>query len=89
MTELKDKVKENHSDSFFEFSFPKKEHSLSIIEYAENYDPEEDFAMWIEARKRDKSVPGPAELWEDQLWKQKTLKDIAEEWADTNGEKEQ
>ena len=35
MTELKDKVKENHSDSFFEFSFPKKEQSLSIIEYAE------------------------------------------------------
>ena len=35
MTELKDKVKENHSDGFFEFSFPKKEQSLSIIEYAE------------------------------------------------------
>lgn len=60
-----------------------------IIEYAENYDPEEDFAMWIEARQRDKSVPEPSELWTDQLWKQKILKEIAKEWTDTNGEKEQ
>ena len=60
-----------------------------IIEYAEDYDPEEDFAMWIEARKKDKSVPGAAELWKDQLWKQRILKDIAKEWTDTNGEKGQ
>lgn len=60
-----------------------------IIEYSENYDPEEDFAMWIEARKRDNTVPGPTELWKDQLWKQETLKDIAKEWTDTNGEKGQ
>ena len=50
-----------------------------IIEYAENYDPEDDFTMWIEARKRDKTVPGPAELWQDQLWKQETLNKVLEE----------
>ena len=53
-----------------------------IIEYSENYDPEEDFAMWIEARQRDKSVPGPAELWEDQLWKQHILKEIVDCYND-------
>ena len=50
-----------------------------IIDYAEDYDPEDDFNMWIEARKRDKTVPEPAELWQDQLWKQEILNEIVEE----------
>lgn len=50
-----------------------------IIDYAEDYDPEDDFNMWIEARKRDKTVPAPAELWQDQLWKQEILNEIVEE----------
>ena len=55
-------------------------HNLEdVLEYAENYDPEEDFNMWIEARQRDKSVPTLAELWQDQLWKQETLNKVAEE----------
>lgn len=50
-----------------------------IIDYTEDYDPEDDFNMWIEARQWDKTVPGPAELWQDQLWKQKTLNKVLEE----------
>lgn len=46
---------------------------------AENYDPEDDFNMWIEARQRDKTVPPPAELWQDQLWKQETLNKVLED----------
>lgn len=48
-------------------------------QYCENYDPEDDFCMWIEARKRDKTVPGPMELWKDQLWKQELLNQIGSE----------
>lgn len=49
-----------------------------IVEYAENFDPEEEFTMWMEARQRGtRGVPGPAELWQDQLWKQKLLNKIA------------
>lgn len=51
-----------------------------IIEYAEVFDPEEEFAMWIEAKQNGtKGIPSPAELWEDQLWKQETLKKCASE----------
>ena len=50
-----------------------------IADYAGIFDKEEEFTMWIEARKRDKSVPGPAPLWEDQLWKENILKEVAEE----------
>lgn len=42
-----------------------------IKDYAENYDPEEDFNIWIEAKQN--GVPGVAELWQDQLWKQNLL----------------
>ena len=48
-----------------------------IVQYAENYDPEEDFAMWVEAKHSGvHGVPSPAELWQDQLWKQETLNRI-------------
>ena len=48
-----------------------------IKDYAENYDPEEDFNMWIEARQNKVAgVPEPAELWQDQLWKQNLLKKL-------------
>ena len=48
-----------------------------IKEYAENYDPEDNFNMWIEAKQNGiRGVPNPAELWEDQLWKQNLLKEL-------------
>lgn len=48
-----------------------------LKEYAQNFDPEEEFTMWIEAKKNGVSgVPGPAELWQDQLWKQNLLLEI-------------
>ena len=51
-----------------------------IKEYAENFDPEEEFSMWIEAKHNGvKGVPGIAELWQDQLWKQEILKKCASE----------
>lgn len=51
-----------------------------IKEYAENFDPEEEFTMWIEAKKNGtKGVPGIPELWKDQLWKQEILKQCASE----------
>lgn len=49
-----------------------------IVSFAEDFDPEEEFVMWIEAKRNGvKGVPGPMELWKDQLWKQKTLNKIA------------
>ena len=50
-----------------------------LCDYAENYDPEDDFTMWVEARRRDKSVPSVPELWKDQLWKQETLLKVKQE----------
>lgn len=51
-----------------------------IKEYAENFDPEEEFSMWIEAKHNGtKGVPGIAELWQDQLWKQEILEKCARE----------
>lgn len=48
-----------------------------IKDYAEYYDPEEDFNMWIEARQNGVAgVPEPGELWKDQLWKQNLLKKL-------------
>lgn len=45
-----------------------------IKDYAENYDPEEDFNMWIEARQHGVSgVPDPETLWVDQTWKNDVL----------------
>lgn len=45
--------------------------------YAENYDPEEDFKMWINSGA--KGVPSVPELWKDQLWKQEVLNKVLEE----------
>lgn len=51
-----------------------------IKKYAEEYDPEEDFETLYEAgRNGFKGVPGPGELWKDQLWKQTILRQIATE----------
>lgn len=51
-----------------------------IKEYAENFDPEEEFEMWIEAKHNGVAgVPGVSELWQDQLWKQETLNKIVGE----------
>lgn len=66
-----------------------------LVEFAENFDPDEEMAMWCDAKHhgskhmRD-SIPGYSELWKDQLWKQKTLQKLAEkirrtkEWKDIN-----
>ena len=49
-----------------------------FVGYANNFDPEEEFAMWMEARHGGfAGVPSPGVLWKDQLWKQKELKRIA------------
>lgn len=49
-----------------------------LKEYAENFDPEEEFEMWIEAKRNGVAgVPGVSELWQDQLWKQEKLNLIA------------
>lgn len=49
-----------------------------IQKYAEDFDPEEEFKMWIEAKYNGiTGVPGIAELWQDQLWKQEKLNLIA------------
>lgn len=48
-----------------------------IVEYAEYFDPEEEFEFWANANCRGK--PSTSELWEDQLWKQKLLNKTAEE----------
>lgn len=50
-----------------------------IKDYAENFDPDEEFDMWMEARHRVRGVPSPHDLWEDQIWKQNMLKNVANE----------
>lgn len=51
-----------------------------FLEFAKNYDPEEDFAHWMEARCNGyNGVPKPSELWQDQLWKQEILNKVIEE----------
>lgn len=51
-----------------------------IKSYCENYNPEEDFNMWVEAKQQGTTgIPSIPELWEDQLWKQKLLNKILEE----------
>lgn len=47
--------------------------------YAEDYDPEDDFKMWVNARGKVSGVPDIPELWQDQLWKQETLKKCLDE----------
>lgn len=51
-----------------------------IVNYAENYEPSEDFVMWYEARKNGTiGVPDDSTLWEDQQWKKELLIGILEE----------
>lgn len=51
-----------------------------IIDYAENYEPAEDFVMWYEARKNGaRGVPDNTTLWEDQQWKKELLNSIKQE----------
>ena len=45
--------------------------------YAENYCPDDDFEIWLEARHRVGGVPDIPILWKDQLWKQDTLRALA------------
>lgn len=47
-----------------------------IVEYAENFDPEEEFEFWVKADCKGK--PSTSELWEDQLWKKEFLTEIAD-----------
>lgn len=51
-----------------------------VVEYAQYFDPEEEFTAFWEAKQNGlKGVPGPAELWKDQLWKQEELRSLAME----------
>lgn len=51
-----------------------------IVDYAENFDPEEEFTMWFEAKQNGvRGVPSVPELWKDQLWKQEILNKVADE----------
>ena len=47
-----------------------------IVDYAEDFEPEEEFKNWVGANRGEPDIPT---LWEDQLWKQKLLNKIAED----------
>lgn len=50
-----------------------------LPEYAENFDVDEEFEMWVEAKRNGVSgVPSYSDLFEDQQWKQQTLREVAE-----------
>lgn len=50
-----------------------------IVDYAENFDPEEEFTMWIKAKQNGvRGIPSVPELWKDQLWKQELLNKVAD-----------
>ena len=49
-----------------------------IKDYAENYCPDDDFEMWVEARHNGiAGIPSIPELWQDQLWKRDILREVA------------
>ena len=51
-----------------------------IVDYAEDFDPDSEFEMWVEAKMAgDSSIPGYSELLEDQQWKKDLLMKIAKE----------
>lgn len=57
-----------------------EENGEDIFDYAEDFDSDSEFEMWVEAKiQGDKSVPGYPELYKDQLWKEKILKDVVVE----------
>jgi hypothetical protein len=53
-----------------------------IIDYADYFDPEEEFEFWVKADIRGK--PSISELWQDQLWKQDYLNKLREEISSFN-----
>lgn len=51
-----------------------------IKKYAENFDENEEFEMWVEAKKNGVAgVPDYSDLWQDQLWKKEILNTVANE----------
>ncbi len=48
-----------------------------IVQYAEDFDPEEEFEFWVKADCKGK--PPIMELLDDQKWKKKLLDEVAEE----------
>ena len=53
---------------------------VDIIDYAENFDVEDEFEMWVDAKRNGISgVPSISDLWQDQLWKQELLNKVADE----------
>lgn len=55
------------------------EKPADIIDYAEMFDPDEEFEMWMEAKQNGVAgVPKGSELWKDQLWKKNVLNKVAE-----------
>lgn len=56
------------------------EHLKDIVDYSENFDPGEEFAMWVDAKRNGcGGVPEYADLWEDQQWKKAKLEAVANE----------
>lgn len=54
-----------------------------IYDYAENFDIDEEFELWVDAKKSGVSgIPSYAELIEDQQWKKDLLEKVAEEVCD-------
>lgn len=79
-----DITKENNGYILQQYTPAGEDWTLYILDfddlknYAEDFDPEEEFTMWIEARRNGvEGIPAPSELWQDQLWKQKLLSKIA------------
>ena len=51
-----------------------------IESFIENFDPEEEFEMWIEAKHSGVSgVPSPMPLWKDQQWKENILDEVLQQ----------
>lgn len=50
-----------------------------IKEYSDNFDPEDEFTMWAQARMYNwvRGIPDIPTLWKDQMWKQAILKKVA------------
>ena len=50
-----------------------------LPKYAENFDVDENFEMWVEAKQNGvEGVPSYSVLLKDQQWKQQTLRKVAE-----------
>lgn len=51
-----------------------------IYEYADNFDVDEEFEMWVNAKRNGvRGVPSYTDLLEDQQWKKDLLLKVAEE----------